>query len=880
MDFNKLTTQERRSGRAASADGSALAQDRMKGHGLQQADDQEPGGGRGRAGRGAAPRQPRADRRAPAARAARPGALRRLAGAARRRRAQGGRAAVRAGRPAAAERRPRRSRACSTAPTRSASGWSDDYVSTEHLFLALEPVPRDEIEAWIESIRGGQRVTSQDPEGTYQALAKFGRDLTEAAEAGKLDPVIGRDEEIRRVIQILSRRTKNNPVLIGEPGVGKTAIAEGLAQRIVAGDVPEGLKDRRVWALDIGSLLAGAKYRGEFEERLKAVLAEIKSSDGRVDPLHRRAAHDRRRRRGRGRGRRREPAEAAARARRAALRRRDDARRVPQAHREGRRARAALRAGLRRRAVGRRHDRDPARAEGALRGAPRRAHPRRRARRRRGAQPPLHRRPLPARQGDRPRRRGRLAAADGDRLEPARARRGEPPRHAARDRARGDGERDHGRRASRSSVRSPRRRRSATRSPPAGRRRRRRSSASRTRRARSTSCAWRPSAPSARATCSASPRSATARCPRSSASSPSASAGRPTRWSRRRSTRTTSRPTVARWTGIPVDRLLEGETAKLIHMEERLHQRVVGQDEAVSAVANALRRARTGLQDPDRPIGSFVFLGPTGVGKTELARALAEFMFDDEHAMVRIDMSEYQERHTVSRLVGAPPGYVGYDEGGQLTEAVRRRPYSVVLLDEIEKAHTEVFDVLLQVLDDGRLTDGQGRTVDFRNTVLIMTSNIRSAEPMREHFRPEFLNRIDEIVEFELAHARADRRDRRAAARAAARAARRARPRARADRRGEGGDRRGRLGSGLRRAAAEARDPAPAREPARAAAARRRLRRRRHDPRRRAARRPRLRARRRDEPGSAGAEPGSRVTRGGSSTSSRKSAPSCTGGAP
>ena len=277
-------------------------------------------------------------------------------------------------------------------------------------------------------------------------------------------------------------------------------------------------------------------------------------------------------------------------------------------------------------------------------------------------------------------------------------------------------------------------------------------------------------------------------------------------------------------------------------MEERLHQRVVGQDEAVAAVANALRRARTGLQDPDRPIGSFVFLGPTGVGKTELARALAEFMFDDEHAMVRIDMSEYQERHTVSRLVGAPPGYVGYDEGGQLTEAVRRRPYCVILLDEIEKAHAEVFDVLLQVLDDGRLTDGQGRTVDFRNAVLIMTSNIRSAEAMREHFRPEFLNRIDEIVEFkalsreqlaEIVELQLGRLRERLAERGLV---------ARADRRGEGGDRRRRLGPGVRRAAAQARDPAAAREPARAPAARRRLRRGRHDPRRRAERRARLRA--------------------------------------
>ena len=579
--------------------------------------------------------------------------------------------------------------------------------------------------AKIKEVRGGQRVTSQDPEGTYQALSKFGRDLTEAAEQGKLDPVIGRDEEIRRVIQVLSRRTKNNPVLIGEPGVGKTAIAEGLAQRIVAGDVPEGLKGKRVWALDVGALLAGAKYRGEFEERLKAVLAEIKNAEGQIvlfiDELHTIV--------GAGAA---EGAVDAAQMLKPMLAR-GELRAVGATTLDEYRKHIEKDAALERRFqpvfVG-----EPSVADtiAILRGLKEKYESHHRVRIRDAAlvaaavlsdryiadrQLPdkaidlvdeaasrlkmeIDSSPVELDQADRAVRQLEIElAAMGKESKDVR----EPVERAARRRE--------------GAARRARR--------PLGARRRARSTGSARSRPGSTSCGWRPSAPSAPATCSASPRSATASCPRSRRSSRSARR-RPSRWSRRRSTRTTSPPSSPRWTGIPVSRLLEGETEKLIHMEERLHQRVIGQHEAVEAVSNALRRARSGLQDPDRPIGSFVFLGPTGVGKTELARALAEFMFDDERAMIRIDMSEYQERHTVSRLVGAPPGYVGYDEGGQLTEAVRRRPYSVVLLDEIEKAHTEVFDVLLQVLDDGRLTDGQGRTVDFRNTVLIMTSNIRS----------------------------------------------------------------------------------------------------------------------------------------------------------
>ncbi len=622
----------------------------------------------------------------------------------------------------------------------------DEYISTEHLFLALEPVPRSEIEAWVEKIRGGRRVTSQNPEETYQALEKFGRDLTDAAEQGKLDPVIGRDEEVRRVMEILSRRTKNNPVLIGEPGVGKTAIAEGLAQRIVAGDVPETLRDRRVWALDLGLLLAGAKYRGEFEERLTAVLGEIKNSDGRVilfiDELH-----------------------------------------------------TIVGAGAAEGAVDAANLLKPLLARGELRciGATTLAEYRKYIEK----DAALERRFAPvyvgepnvsetiailrglkeryeAHHGVRIRDAALVAAAVlshryvADRFLPDKAI-DLVDEAAARLRIEIDSSPRELDEANRRVMQLEIELAAMTNEPGNVREPVERALAEAKEERDGLAARW-----SKEKDVLERVREITRGI--DELRSEAERAERESNLQRVAEIRYGEIPdlekeleereklddpmvkeevdeddiamVIGRWTGIPVDRLLESETQKLIHMEERLHQRVVGQDEAVSAVADALRRARTGLQDPDRPIGSFVFLGPTGVGKTELARALAEFMFDDEHAMVRIDMSEYQERHTVSRLIGAPPGYVGYDEGGQLTEAVRRRPYTVVLLDEIEKAHSEVFDVLLQVLDDGRLTDGQGRTVDFRNAVLIMTSNIRSIEAMSEHFRPEFLNRIDEIVEF------------------------------------------------------------------------------------------------------------------------------------
>jgi ATP-dependent Clp protease ATP-binding subunit ClpB len=667
-----------------------------------------------------------------------------------------------------------------------AEGLGDAYVSTEHLLLALLEqrdeaaaalrevgIDRDRLLAALKEVRGSQRVTDQTPEEKYQALERFGRDLTEDARRGKTDPVIGRDEEIRRVIQVLSRRTKNNPVLIGEPGVGKTAIVEGLANRIVAGDVPESLKGKRLIGLDIGAMVAGSKYRGEFEERLKAVLKEISDSEGEiitfVDELHTvvgagaaEGAVDA--------GNMIKPMLARGELRMIGATTLDEYRKHVEkdlalerrfqpvlvgepsvtdtiAILRGLKERYEVHHGVR--------IQDSALVAAAIlsdryvtgRFLPDKAidlvdEAASRLR--------IEIDSMPTEIDVLDRRAKQLeiekAALSKESDEASRARLEAIERDLVGLHEEMDGMKAHWEEEKRAidAIRSLK----ASIEQVKGEAERAERDGDLTRAAelrydRLVQLERELDASNARLAELQSER----------------------KFLKEEVDEEDIAEVVARWTGIPVSKLMEGEIDKLVSMEAGLHRRVIGQDEAVSAVSNAIRRARSGLADPHRPIGSFIFLGPTGVGKTELARALAEFLFDDERAMVRIDMSEYMEKHSVSRLVGAPPGYVGYEEGGQLTEAVRRRPYSVILLDETEKAHPDVFNVLLQILDEGRLTDGQGRTVDFKNTVVIMTSNLGSQwilspseteESMEEkvlatvkdHFKPEFLNRVDEIIVF------------------------------------------------------------------------------------------------------------------------------------
>ncbi len=664
----------------------------------------------------------------------------------------------------------------------------DEFVSTEHLLLGIvseggktiasrllqqHGVTKDRIFEVLTQVRGAQRVTDQNPEAKYQALERYGRDLTELARKGKLDPVIGRDEEIRRVMQVLSRRTKNNPVLIGEPGVGKTAIVEGLARRIIDQDVPEGLKNKKIIALDMGALIAGAKYRGEFEDRLKAVLNEIVQSEGEIilfiDELHTVV----------GAGAAEGSMDASnmlkpmlARGelhtigattldeyrkyieKDAALERRFQPVMVNEPTVEdtisilrGLRERYEIHHGVRMKdaslvaasVLSHRYITDrflpdkaidlideaaaklrteidsmPAELDEINRRVMQLEIEREALRKEKDKASKERLGKLEKELADLKEEHGKLMARWQQEKEAIQRQRKikEELERVRQEIERAQRGGDYGKASELQYGRLPELERKMKEDEERG-----------------------------------------------------VSGGQ--RMLKEEVDEEDIAEIVSRWTHIPVSRLMEGEIQKLIHMEDRLHKRVVGQDEAIQAVANAIRRARAGLQDPNRPLGSFIFLGPTGVGKTELARALAQFLFDDEHSMIRIDMSEYQEKHTVSRLIGAPPGYVGYEEAGQLTEAVRRRPYSVVLFDEIEKAHPEVLNVLLQLLDDGRLTDGKGRTIDLKNTVVIMTSNLGSAfltdlgerridegvkrevmDALRAHFRPEFINRVDEIIIF------------------------------------------------------------------------------------------------------------------------------------
>jgi ATP-dependent Clp protease ATP-binding subunit ClpB len=674
--------------------------------------------------------------------------------------------------------------------------FKDEYTSSEHLLLALAggnhgPATRALKDAGVKEsallsalaeVRGNQRVTDQEAEGKYQSLAKYTRDLTEQARGGKLDPVIGRDEEIRRSMQVLSRRTKNNPVLIGEPGVGKTAVVEGIAQRIASGDVPESLKDKTILSLDLGALIAGTKYRGEFEDRLKAVLKEIAAAEGRIilfiDELHTLV--------GAGGA---EGAVDAANMLKPALAR-GELRCIGATTLDEYRKRIEKDKALERRFqpvfVGEPSVQD---AVAILRGLKERYEVHHGIRIRDGALVAAARlsdryisgRQLPDKAIDLVDEAASRLKMEIDSLpEPIDQLERRLTALAIEEQALGK-EKDE----------ASAKRLVAVSKEMAELRERVDTMKSRWQREKAIIASIRTLKEEIEKSRTEAElaqrrgdlnRAAELRFGRTpdlekqlvARNAELQSAQKDGAFLREEVTEEDIAAVVSKWTGIPVDKMLEGEQERLLHMEERLHHRVIGQDQAVAAIANAVRRARAGLQDPNRPMGSFIFLGPTGVGKTELARSLAQFLFDDESHMVRIDMSEYMEKHAVSRLIGAPPGYVGYEEGGQLTEAVRRRPYAVILFDEIEKAHPDVFNTLLQLLDDGRLTDGQGRTVDFRNTVIIMTSNVGSHLPsdaweekspgersggertvsdammaeLRKTFRPEFLNRVDDIVVF------------------------------------------------------------------------------------------------------------------------------------